>query len=766
MNEGTGMDRYRIGLMVGNKSIDYIHAIRMGVQNTLEEAGHVLVAISDLIPFHSRSNALSYFRVAFEVAARLDLDAIIVPAGIISSYLSDDYASLGEFLAILDKSKTIVIERQIEGYRCISKDNAPGMHACMRHLIETCGFSRIAFIGGPESSTSAREREDIYFQEMAAHGLDTPPRLLARGEFSGECGTAIDELIDNNLDLEAIACSCDLIAYSVYRTLHRRHLAVGRDIAVTGFDDHSMSAHMDPPLSTVHMTGYDLGCMAAREAMRLCAGMPQEESVLSSSFIARNSCGERTHDRIDEFRAIIRQDPFPIDTVADILAAASLTNAGRRVTEDFRLAMRTFLQSVLLSYQAHAADGASDEPLFYSQDLHLLFRRDYDDCLSLEGFQAVAIGFLQAIAEESHESDTAWVIEQISNLHLAIARMLNTTVQDTRQSMSRREWVAFHVTDDALRESMDTASAYELILKEFRELGVEQADLYLLPEPVSFIGARSFALSDTLEPIGRLRDGRVQVAREGASPVMLQGVLDRLLPRYGGASVYTVGGIMAGNELMGIAALDAGTLDNDGQLIAFLNLGIALKFMQMIANERESNEILSKSNLLLEHQSHYDEMTGVLNRRGFMSKLQRVLNLHLGERGALFYLDLDGLKYINDTFGHDNGDDAIRHTTRVLGAVLPPEAILGRLGGDEFVAFALLNDEQALQALGSAIDVGVATFNATHSYAFDLSISYGGALFDIDKSSYGRIPDLLAKADERLYAMKSVRHASRRFQER
>ena len=188
--------------------------------------------------------------------------------------------------------------------------------------------------------------------------------------------------------------------------------------------------------------------------------------------------------------------------------------------------------------------------------------------------------------------------------------------------------------------------------------------------------------------------------------------------------------------------------------------------MQMIANERESNEILSKSNLLLEHQSHYDEMTGVLNRRGFMSKLQRVLNLHLGERGALLYLDLDGLKYINDTYGHDNGDDAIRHTTRVLGAVLPPEAILGRLGGDEFVAFALLNDEQELQALGNAIDVGVATFNATHSYAFDLSISYGGALFDIDKSSYGRVPDLLAKADERLYAMKSVRHASRRFRER
>ena len=44
------MGRYRIGLMVGNKSIDYVHEIRMGIQNTLEESGHQLVAISDLLP--------------------------------------------------------------------------------------------------------------------------------------------------------------------------------------------------------------------------------------------------------------------------------------------------------------------------------------------------------------------------------------------------------------------------------------------------------------------------------------------------------------------------------------------------------------------------------------------------------------------------------------------------------------------------------------------------------------------------------------------
>ena len=750
------MKRYRVGLMVGNKSIDYVHAIRMGVENTLEDAGHVLIAISDLIPFHSRVNAASYFRVAFEVTARLGLDAVIVPAGTIASYLSDEHQGIYELINILDAPKTVVIEREMPGLRCVTKDNAPGMHECMRHLIEECGFKKIAFIGGPKSSTSAREREDIYLEEMHAHGLDTPESLLTHGEFSGECGDAIDELIDNNPGLEAIACSCDLIAHSVYRVMRRRRLSVGRDIAVTGFDDLSISAHLNPPLSTVHMTGYDLGCMAAREALRLCEGLPQQERVLSSTFIARGSCGMGDESLIDQFRSLITTKPFSKDKVADILVDSTLMMAGRYVEQDFRAAMNVFVDTAHEAYLRHLEGSEEASEIFDSQDLSVLFNRSYRDLLSLEGFQSAAIALLRALLEESSDRDVNWVFEQIGKVHQGIARMLNVRIQDDRMNHSKREWTSFHMIDDAVRETNDASAAYRLILQDLHGLGVNRADLYLLPDPVEFIGARTFALSDTLRPIGRLIDGSVR-AIEGTRAVALQSVLGRLVPRRGGSSAYTVGGIMAGNELLGVVAFDHGTLDADGQLVATLNLGIALKHMQMIANERESNELLSQSNLLLEQQSHYDEMTGILNRRGFMSKLRRMLNLHQGRQGALLYLDLDGLKRINDTYGHDNGDEAIRQTTCVLSACLPPDAILGRLGGDEFVAFVLVDSESELDALGRSIDAGMATFNATHSYPFELAISYGGVVVTIWPDSFENITKTMVLADERLYEMKKVR---------
>ena len=754
------MKRYRIGLMVGNKSIDYIHAIRMGVQNTLEEAGHTLIAIADLIPFHSRSNTESYFRVAFEVAARLNLDAIIVPAGIIASYLSTEAESLVTLLSILDSNKTVLLERNIPGYRCITKDNVPGMQECMRHLIEDCGFRRIAFISGPETSNGAREREAVYFEEMERHGLDTPPSLFARGEYSGECGTAIEDLIDNNQDLEAIACCVDLIAFSVYNVMKKRRLAVGRDIAVTGFDDHAMSAHLDPPLSTVHSTGYDLGCMGAREAIRICEGKEQEEDTLTSTFIARASCGESEHDRIEQYRILLAKKPFPEDEIIDTICESTLTMAGKRATEDFKRAMRKLLAKVRQAYACYIQDGNDEISLFSSQDLTLLFNQSYSDLFSLEGFQAVVIDLLKALAADSFHVKSDWIIEQISNLHHSIARILNSEIHETKLAMSKREWVAFHITDDAIRESVEPKLVYRLIMEEFHHLGVEQADLYLLPEPVEFIGTRTFALSDTLQPLSHLQHGRISVT-EGQDPTHLPKLLDSVIPAHGGSRIYTVGGIMAGNELMGIAALDAGTLDNDGQLIAFLNLGIALKHMQLIAQERESNEILSKSNLLLEQQSHYDEMTGILNRRGFMSKLHRMLNLHQGAKGALFYLDLDGLKYINDTFGHDNGDEAIRQTTHILAACLPPDTILGRLGGDEFVAFTLIDDETEINSMGRSVDAGMATFNATHSYPFDLAISYGGVSMAVDENAFAGVTDTLSLADERLYQMKKLRGRGR-----
>lgn len=759
------MQRYCIGLMGVHSEFDYPKALRLGVQNTVEEAGHTLVAIAELIPYHTLDNAESYFRVACEVAARLDLDAIIYPAGCITAYLRGDSQKAMALAQILDPAKTLVLERTIPGFRCVTKDNAPGMHECMRHLIETRGFTKIAFISGPEHSQGAREREAVYFEEMAAHGLQTPPSLFGRGFFSGDCAEAAERILAQNPDLEAIACACDVMAYSVYDVLRKHKIDVGTQIAVTGFDDHPRSAQMDPPLTTVHMTSYDYGCMAAREALRMCEGLPQEEQVLESTFVARNSCGEDVRSGLELFRNLLRQKPFPADVFVSTILENTLSLAGGRIARDFRAQVEEFFGKVTASYLKHRANPSPDDLLFSSQDLSILFDQTYHEHLSLEGFHTVAITLLEALVEESPEEDANWVIEQISHLHLRIARLMSSAVRKNTLSMNEREWVTFHMVDDALRKSGDIREAYRLIIGELVRLGVREADLYSLPEPMDFVGSKSFALSDTVYKLGGVRDGQVYIA-EGKEVVVLQELMARTLGHRDGANAYTVGGVMAGYELVGIAALNTGQMDLHSQLMVFLNLGFALKHLQMIANEREMNRLLNVNNLRLEAQSQHDEMTGLLNRRGFTNQIEHMVHANQGKRAAVMYLDLDGLKTINDTLGHDMGDEAIRNTARTLREVLPTHAVLSRMGGDEYAAFVILNDNEQAQDIVEMSQEAMRMFNATHDVPYRLSISAGVCDFVIRQDSDQRMPDYMVEADTHLYEMKRKRKSSRSYEGR
>jgi len=92
-----------------------------------------------------------------------------------------------------------------------------------------------------------------------------------------------------------------------------------------------------------------------------------------------------------------------------------------------------------------------------------------------------------------------------------------------------------------------------------------------------------------------------------------------------------------------------------------------------------------------------DELTGLYNRRGFFQfSYARLPNLSRESLRLPFimFLDMDGLKSINDTYGHNEGDIAIAAFARVLRDALREEDIIGRIGGDEFVVFSSVKSKE------------------------------------------------------------------------
>ena len=90
---------------------------------------------------------------------------------------------------------------------------------------------------------------------------------------------------------------------------------------------------------------------------------------------------------------------------------------------------------------------------------------------------------------------------------------------------------------------------------------------------------------------------------------------------------------------------------------------------------------------VLEYQAFYDSLTGLTNRASFRNYLEQFMKkLHRSkEYGALFFIDLDDFKNINDSIGHDAGDYVLQEVSQRIKNVLRAEDIFARLGGDEFV---------------------------------------------------------------------------------
>jgi diguanylate cyclase (GGDEF)-like protein len=155
-----------------------------------------------------------------------------------------------------------------------------------------------------------------------------------------------------------------------------------------------------------------------------------------------------------------------------------------------------------------------------------------------------------------------------------------------------------------------------------------------------------------------------------------------------------------------------------------------------------------------------DELTGILNRRGFLlhAEERRLVARRLHEDALIVFIDLDGMKTINDQLGHAAGDRALVETARMLRATFRDGDVIARLGGDEFAVFASRATMQTAPWMLSRLDGHLARLNAEPGRDFTLKLSTGvSSCLAADDAS---IVALLELADALMYEQKAERRAS------
>ena len=180
----------------------------------------------------------------------------------------------------------------------------------------------------------------------------------------------------------------------------------------------------------------------------------------------------------------------------------------------------------------------------------------------------------------------------------------------------------------------------------------------------------------------------------------------------------------------------------------------------VFSKKEEEKAILAEKNQNLNFESKTDELTKLFNRRGFYEYGQQLLDVSVAadQTGSVFFCDLDGLKTINDTYGHEIGDLAIKTEAKVLRATFRDSDLIGRLSGDEFGVVAPGLPPRKIEVIRERFKSINEEFSKAAKLPFILSISIGAVEFDAEHSD---LKELLKAADKELYEEKKIKHANK-----
>lgn len=149
-----------------------------------------------------------------------------------------------------------------------------------------------------------------------------------------------------------------------------------------------------------------------------------------------------------------------------------------------------------------------------------------------------------------------------------------------------------------------------------------------------------------------------------------------------------------------------------------------------------------------------DELTNVLNRRGFMLLAQQSLRLCTREKipASLVFIDLNNFKPINDSFGHTEGDRVLALFAKQLKLMFRDSDVVARLGGDEFAVLLTDHPKEATEGAFARLRRSLSQVNQEANRGYDISFSHGVVEFDSDK--HHTIEAMLADGDTLMYQAK------------
>lgn len=561
----------------------------------------------------------------------------------------------------------------------VRPDNRSGARMAVEHLVEH-GHTRIGFVGN-RAHYDVQERFEGYEETLHAHGLKVDPRLVyhARNNSVTAGRLVAQELLSSSTRPTALVVATDNNAIGLIAALSDSGLRVPRDLAIVSFDNAMGGTLETPTLSSVELRFDRVGALAGRTLLDSLNGENTAGGVISPEvavLMCRESCGCGADVRYGQIVA------------TDV--------SGGQPKVDFRARLTDILEIEL-----YTGDQEADAQA------------------------AVVIGKVVRDAAELLElgnGATAARIRSFTSLLLKVAKRPDTVRRVVNVMTEPAHWLETHIAPDQVARAAVPHKVVASLWKAQAASLLRHADAY--NEAI----ADQFAVdAGMLAPSGT--DPRDLRWLSGTSAKA--GALALWSDSEPGERLTIVGEYHEDDQPLGIVGRDLATEEfPPDELVQLANpakheacvivpvhtpekdwgmLAIIVPIDPSVIRDTHQHwgAMLSAA---LESQSRqeevrrsalFDSLTGLPNRQLFREQLEKAIERRtaVGTPFAVLFLDLDGFKLINDSLGHQMGDEVLKKVATEITGTLRAGDTAARFGGDEFVILlADTNPDQAKQA--------------------------------------------------------------------
>ncbi len=700
----------------------------------------------------------------FTYASKENLDVLLVNMGMIGT----QYNGMKQkaFFDLYRDLPIIGISSDVEGCPSVNFDNKIGIKAGIRHLINDCGCKKIGFISGPISNKDALDRLIAYKEGLLENHMEYTEELVEYGFFVEDSEPFVRTLLDNNSDIDGIIFANDQMATGGYKVFEERNIKVGKDIYVMGFDNAPCSRILEPNLTTVNADSAELGYRAVVDCEKLMK-TNADSIYIDTKLIKRLSSSIKD----EEIENILEKDGLDLcENVHIGLLLKTIDQylfdpyVSKSATLEIKVAVNEYIMFLFTDVCGKTIDQLCE---LYINDYFDRFRQlQIEQYVDVDRFSRVFDYIHHKIKTSlEKERDKRIISDIISDFYKDIMVAKDKLSRARRTNIGELSRISAGFAGDILDfTGEEDDESYLSIVEKLSYLHIDSASIYLFNKPISHLENRVFQPPKTIYLKAYCKGEEFNVVSSQHQRVKVVDILDNEYTRNTNGSTRVVVPLFAREELFGIFVCELGyeylyyITPLAYQICSTIKCMHLIKKKELIARQLSSSLAqIREKNVLLDLLSNTDELTGLYNRRGFAQIFNSIIYNEewIGKKASIIYADMDNLKVINDRFGHEEGDIALKKVTSILQQAFNDQAIIARIGGDEFAILTLVTSGNFVKNIRENLKRITIRANERFNKPYYVSASIGIKTF-VCKEKVD-IQSFLTAADRDLYIQKKKR---------